>query len=224
MSKVVGIVDAICDCLPGVSLFTNGAQYLYKSARKTDQITHKMLSTQTSNWKTEVKIHVINKSKFECIIGMIPIIGNLTRLITFIMDGLRDELMYSIINGKDESTRLYLQNHNLNEIKNEERACAILISSSLDSTFDIFSLILTSRNWSVSSCLRAFNMCLKRNPTKSIKDNALLLLDHLKDELIKKENSETLTTLLDLLSKDQKKDYEDIKEKLEKIKMSAEQI
>src|SRR5271154_2714689 len=102
LQKIIKVVDAICDCVPVVSSITNGTQLLYKLARKTDTTANPVKTT----WKDDIKIHVICKDKFHCKIGMIPIIGNLATLVHAIIEGLRDDLMYAVINSKIEVIKL----------------------------------------------------------------------------------------------------------------------
>ncbi len=191
IEKIINVVDAVCDCIPVVSSFTNGTQLLYKLARKVDATANPVNTT----WRDDVKIHVINKSKFECLIAMIPIIGNLTNLIAFIIIGLRDQLMYSVVSSNTESIKLHLARHPLND---NQKAKRILGQAAFSSKPEVFELIFKSRTWDIHSVIEALRSCWCPNESKE--ENANLILDyydkHLNNSDILEDHTYAITSIL----------------------------
>ncbi len=82
IEKNIRNADQICDCIPIVSTLTNGAQLLWKLAHKVD----KAANPVKPGWKSELKFHVVSKSKIDCVRGMVPFVGNLLNMIGCFLD------------------------------------------------------------------------------------------------------------------------------------------
>lgn len=150
--KIVKIVDAICDCTPGLSIITNAAKLVYKLAHK---VNHAANPTKP-HWSDDIKIHVLSKSKFDCIVGLIPFFGNLVNLVKVVLDGLPRHLMVAVVRNNVELVKLYLVNHPLT---NPRKAEKILSQAAYSSNLETFNLILNSRAWDVETLRSALRSC-----------------------------------------------------------------
>ena len=71
--NIIQISDAILDCIPFLSTLSNGIELLWKLARKVDATANPV----NPSWKNDIKLHLISKSKIECLTGMIPIFDDI---------------------------------------------------------------------------------------------------------------------------------------------------
>lgn len=168
IEKVIKVVDAVCDCLPVVSTITNGAQLIYKLARKVDAAANPVNTT----WKDDLKIHFINKDKHDCLIAMIPVIGNITSFIFFILDGFRDHLKQAVCRSNTEVVKLYLARHPLSD---DKRGKNILEQAAFSSLPEVFNLILSAVEWSCQSLIEALPGVL--GPDDKQERNAISILE-----------------------------------------------
>ncbi len=154
--RTIQRIDAVLDCIPVVSTLTNGAQLLYKAARKVDATANPIAPGRS--WKTDLKIHVISKPSGECGFCMIPFVGNidgLANLIMRIMEGLKDHLISVVCRSNTEVVKLAIANGHLDNTTDHERARRILGQTVYSSNFETFNLIFNSRDWTQSEVIEA---------------------------------------------------------------------
>ena len=226
--KVINVVDAVCDCIPIVSTFTNGAQLLYKLACKVDANANPVNAT----WRDDVKIHVMNKSNRDCLIGLVPVIGNLMNFVNFILFGLRDQLMYSVIESKTELVKLHLERHPLIDNPNAKK---VLAQSAASSSIEVFNLILESRNWDMDSIVFAVselvlpeenaNLLLnyfdKDFKNSEIPETEACKLIHISEKYISSEKVATASRILNMLPQCEFSSFQEI---LSKCSLTKDQV
>lgn len=73
--KTLRNVDAVLDCIPLVSSVSNLAQLASKV---------NFFNPVSSGFPMTLKIHALSKSSFECCVGLIPVLGNLIKLVQLV--------------------------------------------------------------------------------------------------------------------------------------------
>ena len=181
MTKVenaIKISDEVCNILPGVSSFTNASQLIYKLAHKVDTAANPV----AHGVRDDVKIYTLNKSKMDCVLCMIPIIGNIWGLARLIVDRLTspssNQLLKAIEHNDVEVVKLYLANH---KVKDSRVAGFIWQARP-----EIVNLILNSRPWSFETLMNIMDR--SKEDANLILDNFDAFVDHqpVKEEGINK--------------------------------------
>lgn len=170
IGRIIKVVDAICDCLPGVSTLTNGIQLLYKRTRKVDTA----CNPNGASLADKIKIHLINKTKFDCLMGLLPFFGNFVNAIYYVKFGLTRELTTAVVTNNIEVVKLYLANYPL---QNDKKAEKILSQAAFSSNVELFNLILNSRQWNSQAIVNALNS-VWFNPETREEEIANKLLDY----------------------------------------------
>ncbi len=147
-SKQVQIVDAICDCTPGLSTLTNGAQLLYQLTHRV----HDAASVITPGLQTEIKIHVLNKERLRLCVGMIPLLGNIYNLYKLVVEGWSNPMDKAASAGNVEVVRLCKANWHDDDL--------VLWWAASKCDGPSFEQILEMRNdWSLGALSRVLDSC-----------------------------------------------------------------
>ena len=154
--KIVKVTDAVLDCIPIVSSITNAAHLIYKLAHKVDAS-----NPVAPGLKTSIKIHSLSKSNIDCFIGLLPVLGNIVKLVELVAGAIcgfsRDDLDLAIILHNEEIIHLCLGN---NALDDQGRADEALGQAAYSSSNEVFRQILNHRkDWSAKSLVRALSHC-----------------------------------------------------------------
>lgn len=165
--KIVKVTDAVLDCIPIVSSITNAAHAIYKLAHKVDA-----LSPVAPGLKTSIKIHSLSKDNFDCFVGFVPILGNIFKLIEFVLRAIHrfdytpggilgltrdDDLITAVCRNNREIVHLCLGNNALNT---PDRADDILRQAAHSSNNDVFRQVFNHRDdWNAKSLINALEGC-----------------------------------------------------------------
>lgn len=181
--KIVRVTDAALDCIPIVSSVTNAAHAIYKLAHKVDA-----LSPVAPGLKTSIKIHSLSKDNFDCFIGFVPILGNIFKLIEFVLRAIHhfdykpggilgatrdDNLLTAVCRNNKEIVHLCLGN---NALDDPERAHDILRQAAYISNNEVFRQVFHHRDdWNAKSLVNALRGCCFVTDTNA--PNATDILD-----------------------------------------------
>lgn len=158
IAKVVSVVDAVCNCTPILSTIACSAQLLYLAYR-VNGVTH-----PPQGIATEIKLHVVNKSSFELVMGVIPLIGNLYHFATLVINGFRDQLRTAICSCKLEAVQLCLANRYL-----ENSDYKPLWFATKYSNPEILGSILDSREWTEHDLVTELRELPNLSPNDALK-------------------------------------------------------
>ncbi len=75
--QAVNVIDSVADCKPIVSTIKNISIILYRLIHKVDRVANPV----NASWKDDIKIHMLTKSTFEIITGLVPFYGNIACLV-----------------------------------------------------------------------------------------------------------------------------------------------
>lgn len=156
---LVQCVDTLCEFFVGT--FSTGLQLIYKLAHKVNAVANPV----KTSWIDDIKIHVLSKSKFECFIGMIPVLGGISKLVDLIKNGFRDNFMKALKLNNIEVIKLFLARHPLKDTK---QAIKYLLSPASSSSPEGFKLIFHSRLWDLASIIKILLHTSASNDFKNI--------------------------------------------------------
>lgn len=149
MGKVVSVVDAVCNCLPVVSTIACSAQLLYLACR-VNNIANPVRPVR--GVATEIKLHVVNKTMFELVIGLIPVVGNLYHITKLIISGFKDQLRTAICSNNLEAVRLCIANNYFEDVTVPRKYHPLLLAANR-SNRDVFDLILKGHGWTMQELI-----------------------------------------------------------------------
>lgn len=181
--KIVKVTDAVLDCIPLVSSITNAAHVIYRLAHKVDA-----LSPVVPGLKTSIKIHSLSKDNFDCFVGFIPFLGNIFKLVEFVLRAIHrfnyiprgifgpisdDDLLTAVVRNNKEIVHLCLGNNALND---PGRADSVLRQAANCSSNEVFRQLFNHQNnWNAKSLVNALGGCWFANDTNAL--NATDILD-----------------------------------------------
>lgn len=158
--KIVKATDLITDCVPIISSVKNAGILTYQLAHKVNK-----QNPVKTTFIDDLKINTLSKNRFMAAIAMIPIVGNLTCLVWYVMEAtakLREGFIlggsmgylgeasrgwhYGTKKHGREIAALYLERNPNRSMKKMEKSLAF---AAISSNEEVFNLILDSRsNWS----------------------------------------------------------------------------
>lgn len=164
---LVKVGDAVLDCLPIVSSITNAAHGFYKLVHEVDA-----LSPVAPGLKTSLKIHSLSKDNIDCVVGFIPIIGNIIKLLELVVRAIYcfeekpwgfcdtttdDDLLTAVCRNNKEIVHLCLGNGALDD---PNRAHKMLGQAAFSSDNGVFRQVFNHRNdWSGKDLVDALESC-----------------------------------------------------------------
>jgi hypothetical protein len=188
--KTIQYADALCDSIPIVSTITNGAQLLYKAARKVETAANPII---TPGFKTELKIHVLTKDSFLSKACMIPFLGNILGLIilyfTYKHAGSAYPEQLSLVFDTNDKELVKLRLAGMDD-KQKDAALRISCMRSNEETFEL-SLGLRD-SWEERPLLDALFASMQRTPAANIEK----LLKLLPPKHIPRSNEKAIQQLL----------------------------
>lgn len=153
--KVVNAIDKITDCVPIVSTVKNVGILLYQLAHKVNKV-----APVKTSWSDDIKIHALSKDALMASIAMLPILGNLTCLLSYVLEkrvlmgslGYLGEAAIQHNWGLKKHSYEVVSLHLARNPKIEKKLTNALEKAARNGNQEIFKLILDSRNdWSSKS-------------------------------------------------------------------------
>jgi hypothetical protein len=170
--KIVKVADAICDCVPVVSTITNGLQLIYKTVRKVDGAANPHHAGRAE----DIKIHVLSKTKISSYIGLLPVIGNVCRLLALLVNLPHGNLKKALMNDDSEIVDLCLARRPLSNC-DMNKAVDKLRLAAYSSKPEILKRILGARkDWDVNACTQALRSC--RTIHENGEENVLIIVEY----------------------------------------------